>query len=345
MLSAQDAAIVKGMLARGDKQHDIAAEFGENGARIAEIKKGEKFADVQAAPSSRLPPPKAPRFIDPNAPLQQQIEMLTELIRNPPENSRIITFTPALADWVLTTLNGANRKPKPARIKRYAEAMANDEWYLTGETIVFSRGRRGLMLDGQNRLEACRKSNKRFRTHVVFGIDDAVFAVINTAKARTPSDMFQKQGKPYPAVLAAAVRWLMNYVAEKPMQRLSYSNQELWAYYQKLDENLITKVVEEAHATSKVFPRGALAAHLYLFEQKHPATKRKLTDDLSHNRRGAGKLAKVFSDRRKNNMGRVNDIWVNALLVLTWNAYRKGETPTARTLKWDSAEKEYPEIA
>lgn len=345
MLSAQDAAVIKGMLARGDKQHDIAAEFSANGARIAEIKNGEKFADVSPAPQSKLPLPKPPRFIDPNAPLEQQVEILVQLIHNPPENSRIITFTSALADWVLTNLNGANRKPKPARIKRYAEAMASDEWYLTGETIVFSRGRRGLMLDGQNRLEACRKSNKKFRTHVVFGIDDDVFAVINTAKARTPSDLFQKQGKPYPAVLAAAVRWLMNYAAEKPMQRLSYSNQELWSFYQKLDEALITKAVEEAHATSKVFPRGALAAHLYLFEQKHALSKKRFTDDVSHNRRGAGKLAKVLALKRKDNMGRVNDVWVNALLVLTWNAYRRGEQVTARTLKWDSAEKEYPGIA
>ena len=36
-LNDAEIAIVKGMLARGDRQHDIAAYFGINGGRIAEI--------------------------------------------------------------------------------------------------------------------------------------------------------------------------------------------------------------------------------------------------------------------------------------------------------------------
>jgi hypothetical protein len=55
-LDSSDAAIVKGMLARGDRQHDIAAWFGVNGGRIAEIATGAKFASVVAAPATDLPP-------------------------------------------------------------------------------------------------------------------------------------------------------------------------------------------------------------------------------------------------------------------------------------------------
>jgi hypothetical protein len=56
-LDEDDAAIVKGMLERGDRQHDIAAWFGVNGGRIAEIASGAKFAWVLPAPASVLPPP------------------------------------------------------------------------------------------------------------------------------------------------------------------------------------------------------------------------------------------------------------------------------------------------
>ena len=344
MLSATDAAIIKGMLARGDKQHDIAAHFDQNGARIAEIKSGEKFADVKAASTTSLPPPKAPRFIDSNAPLLKQIEVLLELIRNPPENSRIITFTPALADWVLTERNGANRKLKPARIKRYAESMEAGKWMLTGETIIFSKGH-GLLLDGQNRLSACTRSGKKFRSHVVFGIEDAVFTVINTAKARTPSDMFYKKGLPHPTVIAAAVRWLMIYAAGDPTSRPSYSNDEMWEHYTNhVDPDLMAEVVEQARRESKALPRGALAAHLYMFAKRHLPTKRRLAEDLSRNLRGARKLNTVLLKARKNNMGRLNDVWINALIVQTWNAYRAGETVTAKTLKWSDA-REYPAIA
>lgn len=50
------AAIIKGMLARGDKQSDIAAFFGLNGGRIAEINRHQRFRFVHAAKAEDLPP-------------------------------------------------------------------------------------------------------------------------------------------------------------------------------------------------------------------------------------------------------------------------------------------------
>ncbi len=55
-LSAADAALIKGMLRRGDRQHDIAAWFGVNGGRVAEIALGVRFGEIQAAEAADLPP-------------------------------------------------------------------------------------------------------------------------------------------------------------------------------------------------------------------------------------------------------------------------------------------------
>lgn len=55
-LSEDDARTVKGMLIRGDRQHDIAAWFGVNAGRIAEIATGDRFCWVSPASSSDLPP-------------------------------------------------------------------------------------------------------------------------------------------------------------------------------------------------------------------------------------------------------------------------------------------------
>ena len=55
-----DAAIIKGMLARGDNQHDIAAHFGSNSGRICETNTGRRFRRVVPAPSNLLPPPGPP---------------------------------------------------------------------------------------------------------------------------------------------------------------------------------------------------------------------------------------------------------------------------------------------
>src|SRR6266436_6325865 len=66
-LTHKDATVVMGMLARGDHNHDIAAWFGENPARVAEVKDGTAFGVVPAAPATELPPkgavgPKARRL-------------------------------------------------------------------------------------------------------------------------------------------------------------------------------------------------------------------------------------------------------------------------------------------
>lgn len=56
IVSAEDARIVKGMLARGDRQHDIAAWFGVNGGRVAEIATGMRYDRLERANEDELPP-------------------------------------------------------------------------------------------------------------------------------------------------------------------------------------------------------------------------------------------------------------------------------------------------
>ncbi len=56
-LTTADAAVVKGMLNRGDRQHDVASYFGVNGGRIADIASGKTFVEVSPAAPANLPPP------------------------------------------------------------------------------------------------------------------------------------------------------------------------------------------------------------------------------------------------------------------------------------------------
>lgn len=79
-LTRNEASIIMGMLARGDKNHDIAAWFGENPARVAEVKDGTAFGVVPAASVEALPPkgaigPKARRL---RAYVVDALEMLNE---------------------------------------------------------------------------------------------------------------------------------------------------------------------------------------------------------------------------------------------------------------------------
>lgn len=55
--TAADAAIIRGMCLRGDKQSEIAAYFDTNSGRINETWKGHRFPGVPPAHPSELPPP------------------------------------------------------------------------------------------------------------------------------------------------------------------------------------------------------------------------------------------------------------------------------------------------
>lgn len=54
-LTTADARVVAGMVARGDRDHDIAAWFGVNQGRIAEVKEG-KWGPIEPSPADTLPP-------------------------------------------------------------------------------------------------------------------------------------------------------------------------------------------------------------------------------------------------------------------------------------------------
>ncbi len=56
-LTDTDASLVKGMVNRGDRHHDIAAWFGVNQGRIAEVISGDLFPTSIEAPLDELPPP------------------------------------------------------------------------------------------------------------------------------------------------------------------------------------------------------------------------------------------------------------------------------------------------
>ena len=56
VLTAEDAALIRGMIQRGDRHHDIAAFFGVNPGRIADIKFVALHPGIEPADPWELPP-------------------------------------------------------------------------------------------------------------------------------------------------------------------------------------------------------------------------------------------------------------------------------------------------
>lgn len=305
------------------------------------IKKDHSVMTIEPLRTQR----QEPRVIDPNSPVERQRAALDSLIQNPPENSRILTISPPLAADILAELNGQNRTKRPMRIRRFGNDMSAGKWRLTGDTIKF--GRSGLLRDGQNRLAACVQSNTSFRTHVVFGVDDKAFSVMDTGATRTGIDAFKIAGVPHSRVAAPAVRWLAIYDknALDPDRGWSIDNSSLLEYFKSnVDTDRLNTAIQRAITAGRPFPPGPLAALLYRFDARDPRVTKAFAADLEKREHGARKLTEKLINLRKQQGGRLHELQMHALVIQAFNAYRQKQSVTKATLNWHEG-KDFPGIA
>jgi hypothetical protein len=349
-LSSSDISSVKAMIMRGDKQQDIAAHFGVNAGRIAEIKAGQVGAHIQPADFAMIPPlvtQRSGRFIDPNASLEVQIAQLQAFLKNPPQDSRRLKFTPELAEWILQNLNAANRRRRPTDVRRYAGDMGAGRWLLTGDTIKFNRS--GMLCDGQHRLTACVRAQANFESFVVFGVDDKAFAILDSGVTRKSGDTFEVAGIKNATTASAAARWMKILLSDKPTDRAkSYENAELLRFYnEEVDGDLFDECVRLAILACKgkrCMAAGSFAALIYLFHQRDAKAAFTFVQEVDKVERSGRKLLEVVEKIAASNMGRVHDVLRNALTIITFNAVLNGRVVKVDQLRWNES-KPFPTIA
>lgn len=247
---------------------------------------------------------------------------------NPPETSAIIEIDPKTAKAILDTRNGKNRPPKPNKVQQFATDMARGRWGLTGDTIKF--GTDGQLLDGQNRLSASAKSGKPFRTHVVFGIDPALFGRMDIGKPRNAADVLHIAGFKYASTLAAAIRWAHlldtdpynrdtlqpEFVLE--LARGKYSEIESFLRFGREINNQFSH------------PAGQVAALIYHFSKRD---SNKAMDFVKAWQRGdrngryqiIDTMQQLIHAQRANNNGRIHELARAGIIITAWNIFRAGQ--------------------
>lgn len=286
------------------------------------------------------------------------MEQIVEWIKNPPETSRVITFTPKAAATILgigtdtAGMNSHNRGKKPSKIKEYANDMENSTWHLTGDTIKFTTS--GLLGDGQNRLYACVRARKSFQTHVVFGIDDAVFPWLDKGRTRSIGDDFFVDGMDNPQLLAHVMRWLELFRLDKVTERTTFTRSEIRdAYFnQGYDHELLTVAMEKGLSVQKGnnTPRSLAAALYYMFAQKDRVLADEFFDAWSQGTfpdrmRPIKKANMLFAKIvRDNPLVRIHDTMRAAVWVIAWNFVARAKTGTVKDFEW-TAMRPFPKIA
>lgn len=195
-------------------------------------------------------------------------DALNKLINHPPASSRVIEFTPELAQHILVNLNHKNRPRKSSKIVQYATDMAEDKWLLTGETVKF--GSDGLLKDGQNRMAACVRANKPFKTHALFGIDPKAFAVMDTGANRSHSDVLSIMGVKNATTVTAGLKTFMCWQNGKTNTgAFKITNEDLRSYYMdEVDHEAMQRAVlmaKQVHKTTDYKPAYITALYYTCF--------------------------------------------------------------------------------
>lgn len=349
MLNNIQIAQVKGMLARGDKQHDIAAHFAVNSGRIAEIATGKVGNGISPASARALPtmPPVTAtrRFFAPGQSLEEQIATFDSLAKQGPfDVARAHYISPELAEYILQH-NTKNRPKRTGNIERWADAMQDDAWGLTGQTLIFSKPPVRL-LDGQHRLASCVKAGVGFKAFIVFGIDRGEFTKIDTGARKTNGDALAWMGVKDPSCMAAAIRWL--YLLDtNPWDRTTLENEAVVERYKALDKSAEAVVLADFCAASRrivksskkdgrtFYTPGQLAGVLYFLHRKDEKATARFVALLESNK-GAADILRKRLNKIIENGGRIHDVGRAGMIIKAWKAAKESRVPTTTEVFFDA---------
>lgn len=270
---------------------------------------------------------------------QEAMSEFHDLVQNPPVRSVVIEFHPDIASQLLQTCNKKNR-PLTERFVRRLAADFHESYELTGDTIKFSR--KGTLLDGQHRLHACVKDNRPLLTHVVFGIEDRVFDVLDQGRKRTAADVLALCGVENHTTIAAAINYVRyitsgsqvdggsNALSPRAIRRLAMGEMKDIGRYVK-DAMLINAAYKH--------PPSIVTALLYLIGQHREALAHEFAQEWVHGARvGRNKNFDVLSGRfisiTRQSGGVLNRAVRAALMIQTFNHWNAHVVASPQSLRW-----------
>lgn len=254
---------------------------------------------------------------------------------------KLVEVTPEMAAAMLEK-NTMNRNISMLTVRRYAQAMASDEWEMNGETIIVAEDE--TILDGQHRLWAVIESGKTVRFLIVYNVKKTSITTVDSGIARTFRHVLQIKGSKHATTAASLTKlaWIYdNYDRELKdgSAKVALRNTVLETYY---DEN--RDRIEQAAAAADVgahhFVKSHMAFCYYLFLRSNPV---KADEFIKLVKTGETLTTKhpVMSLRLRlfDNITRKTKLSVRetaALYIKAWNAFIKGNDLSV--FRWNSTE-------
>lgn len=263
-----------------------------------------------------------------------------------------VFVTPLLAAELLQS-NLSNRPLKKGVLDNYVKQLKLGLWKEdTGECIKISKS--NVLLDGQHRLQAIVKSDVSVYLHILYGLEDSIFDVLDTGSKRNASDVLSINGvgssKQKAAILQAYIELKNNLFSHGNQLSSRLTNSELTKMY--LDDS---KKWEYIHAESikwyfdfsKIITLSTIGSYCAIFmeSEKYSDKFHEFFDQLcghSPQFETIILLKKILTDDRINSQRKISNRIKNALIIKAWNSFVTNK-PLA-LLKFDSVREGFPKI-
>jgi len=266
-------------------------------------------------------------------------------------SAKVERITPTKAKQALAD-NNLNRKIKRPLVARYATEIAQGNWALTGEPVIFNGN---TLLNGQHRLLACVEAEKPFETLVVRGVDPVHFAKMDSGSRRSAGDVLSIKGFSSGNQIAAAVRVIaaLHEVEQgAPLTRIRWhkgmTHQEILDFVSENADSLYecasVVLTREARAILKP-PSAFIALHFFLRNQNESrADEFFMALGQGENLEGGSPIHRLRSlliqDATSPKRSRVH--WKIAVTIKGWNAWMEGRRP--RSFEFSENET-WPQVA
>ena len=262
---------------------------------------------------------------------------------------RKVLISPTLANEMLKS-NTRNRRLRPPVILRYVQEMKENRWKEnTGEMIKISKSNE--ILDGQHRLHAIVKANVSLNLHVITGLEDDVFDVLDTGSLRNAADVFHISNVSHSNYLPSIIQTYEAINREKKNSESLNASQRIThtmllnLYYERelFWSATAVKTVRWYKGFHRILPPSVIGGMYAVFHDRNTAQAEEFMNQLCMGYNLSNKTigvlrAKLISDKVSKLKMEIN--YKNAIILKTWNLFRKNAE--AKILKFDSSVEKFP---
>jgi hypothetical protein len=232
----------------------------------------------------------------------------------------IVLITPQDAEKFLENAL-AHRPVNKAAVEAYAAAMREGRWRLNGESILVDKT--GTLIDGVQRMHACKLSGVPFATFIVHGIERGIVNTIDQHRRRNYRDLLRSRGESNVASLEGALIWLMRYKDSTMPKR---AVPIVWDRLDRILERnggLRKKIAETVNHKATVLNEAIRSPLAYMGSKVDPAAVDKLLDQLAnpddYDAGDPGVVLRARLETERDRLDRINRHTKFAIAILALN--------------------------